>query len=98
VSQEPLDLVEIHALLDQPGRKGVTQVVKPEVRKTDPLSGFRESPQHISSLQLSALACGEDQATLPLAGRLFGREQLKHGAIEALSKIASTNSQPSSPP
>lgn len=31
VSEESLDQIEIHAVLDQPGGEGVTQIVKPYI-------------------------------------------------------------------
>ena len=51
MSEQPLNLVEIHPALNQPRGEGVSHVVKPEIWNSGPIARLTKLPHEKSNLQ-----------------------------------------------
>ena len=63
VSEEPLNLVEIHPALNQPRGEGVSHVVKPEIWNSGPIARLTKLPHQKTNLQEIAKRRLEDWPT-----------------------------------
>ena len=58
-TQQPLDLVDIYAPLDEAGGKGMSHIMKPEVENPGLVAGFRKFPRQKAHLQMVASRCAK---------------------------------------